>query len=138
MLKRIVSISLSSFVAGATVQFMVFGLYVSALVVPQNFSVWFLLTLYAISETVLLCTGLHFVCAVPLYSLILRNLRRDERRYYPLCTLPVGILFAAGLTWMTGEFDERIFTFLLPAGLIFGILWWNRIEVGSDATPRTP
>lgn len=133
MWKPIVSNSFLSFVAGTVVQFILLGLYISATVAYGYFSTWLWLTIYALSEMVLVCGFLHFFVVVPVHSLILKWTGKDERLYYPLSSLPVCLLLFALITWLTGSFEGRILAFLIPAGLLYGSLWWNRIVVGPTS-----
>ncbi|MFC4075919.1 hypothetical protein [Salinithrix halophila] len=129
MMKRIIPISLWSFSVGLVVQFLFCCLYISSLIKGLDLSLLFILSLYLISETLLIGLFLFFAVTVPAGSLLLRWLKKEDPRYYPLSVLFLCLLLTGVVSGWTGYFDWLLSAFLFPAAFIFGGLWWNRIEL---------
>ncbi|SDX23240.1 hypothetical protein SAMN05444487_11283 [Marininema mesophilum] len=128
MVRRIVSISLSSFGAGLLVQFILSGLYASSLLGDMKLSFFLLITLYVVSERLLMGALLFFAVAVPVGSVVLKWLRQKEPFAYPAVTLLLALLITGFMGRWTDGFDWRLLIFLMPAAFFFGGLWWNKIE----------
>ncbi|MGF7088210.1 hypothetical protein JOD24_002055 [Kroppenstedtia sanguinis] len=126
MYKALITISIYSLGAGFSVQLILCSLYVSAIIVPEDPVLWFLLALYAVSETwwvgVLLFAG-----SIPLQVLVFRKMKREEPDAYPLTAVGIGIGMLAFAGMWLEIWDWRLFALMVPAAFLFGGMWWNRI-----------
>ncbi|MDR6226725.1 hypothetical protein [Desmospora profundinema] len=133
MIKPVIRISLLSFGGGVAAQWLIFALYLSSVMGQMDGTLWLLLVLYLSSETLLLSALLFFGCGVPLYSVVLQSVRKDQPGVYPLLTVLICLAMGIGVYWWNGTFDWRFFALLLPAAFFFGGLWWNRFVVDREA-----
>ncbi|WP_188433327.1 hypothetical protein [Kroppenstedtia guangzhouensis] len=124
--KSLFTISIFSLGAGFSVQLILCGLYVSAVMVPEDPALWLLLALYMASET--LGTGvLLFAGSIPLQVLVFGKMKREDPDVYPLSAVGIGIGISVSTAMWAGEWDWRLFALLVPTAFFFGGMWWNRI-----------
>lgn len=138
MFKSLLTISVISFGWGFLAQFILCGLYVSAVMDPESLSLWGLLALYTASETWVVGVLLHFALAVPIQLFVFGKLQSEDPEVYPLTAVGicVGLAFSAGV-W-AGDWDWRLFALLVPTAFSFGGMWWNRIGLHRPLGEGTP
>ncbi|MFD1425881.1 hypothetical protein [Kroppenstedtia sanguinis] len=126
MYKSLLTISIYSLGAGFSVQLILCGLYVSAMIVPEDPVLWLLLALYVASETWWV-GALLFAGSIPLQVLVFGKMKREEPDVYPLTAVGIGIGMLAFVEIWLGIWDWRLFALMVPAAFFFGGMWWNRI-----------
>lgn len=120
------TISIFSLGAGFSVQLILCGLYVSAVMVPEDPALWLLLALYTASET--LGVGvLLFAGSISLQVLVFGKMKREDPDAYPLTAVGIGIGISVSAGVWAGDWDWRLFALMVPAAFFFGGMWWNRI-----------